>query len=303
VTRDASAILHRLDAPLTDAERGARLFRGELIVFRRLPAVTELVAWTDALVREGLGGDDPATRHRGLERESWRTRVASLQTRFRRDPTPARLFAQALVQIGADPGQTFRDRLGLRVVPPGDRLAGGRMSRTHPHRDTWGSNLPQQVNWWLPVYPLAPGRTLAVYPAYWNRPIANSCAEWSFEALIAHRRRHPGALTDGYPTVPHPTEPVDTASELRVRLDPGDLLCFSSAHLHGSVPNDTGRTRFSVETRTVSLPDLRAGGGAPDVDGGGGPPRLEWFRRVTDGAPLAEIVADRADRGRTNLTC
>ena len=69
-------------------------------------------------------------------------------------------------------------------------------------------------------------------------------------------------------------------------VEPGELLCFSAAHLHAGVPNHTGRARFSIETRTVSRHDLLAGRAAPNVDGMGTTPRTRWFRGVLDGAPL-----------------
>ena len=55
---------------------------------------------------------------------------------------------------------------------------------------------------------------------------------------------------------------VESASELRVVVEPGDLLCFSGAHLHASVPNATGVARFSVEARTVDAEDVGAGAGS-----------------------------------------
>ena len=45
--------------------------------------------------------------------------------------------------------------------------------------------------------------------------------------------------------VQEPSEPVDTASELRLVIEPGDLLCFSGAHVHAGVPNSAGVVRFS----------------------------------------------------------
>jgi hypothetical protein len=44
------------------------------------------------------------------------------------------------------------------------------------HRDTWGTNLYAQVNWWAPVYPITAGRTVALYPTLWSRPVANTSA-------------------------------------------------------------------------------------------------------------------------------
>lgn len=41
---------------------------------------------------------------------------------------------------------------------------------------------------------------------------------------------------------------------------------FSGAQLHSSVPNTSGRTRFSIEFRTVNLDDLEEARSAPNVD-------------------------------------
>jgi len=49
-------------------------------------------------------------------------------------------------------------------------------------------------------------------------------------------------------------------------LAPGQVLLFSGAQLHKSIPNTSGRARFSVDFRTVYTPDLMAGRGAPLVD-------------------------------------
>ena len=73
---------------------------------------------------------------------------------------------------------------------------------------------------------------------------------------------------------------------MRVAIEPGDLLCFSGAHLHAGVPNHTGVARFSIETRTVDADDVAAGRGAPNVDGAAPRVAREWFRRVADHAPL-----------------
>jgi hypothetical protein len=86
--------------------------------------------------------------------------------------------------------------------------------------------------------------------------------------------------------VPEPTERVDRSAELRIVIEPRDLLCFSGAHLHASVPNTSGQTRFSVEVRTVLLDDIVAGRGAPNLDGRAPRVPLEWFRRIPDGALL-----------------
>lgn len=64
-------------------------------------------------------------------------------------------------------------------------------------------------------------------------------------------------------------------------VEPGDVLLFSGAHLHGSALNGSGATRFSTETRLVFAHDSAAGLGAPLVDGDtDGPVQHMWFRPV-----------------------
>ena len=54
--------------------------------------------------------------------------------------------------------------------------------------------------------------------------------------------------------------------QLVVLPAPGEVLLFSGNQLHISTPNTSGRARYSVDFRTVSVPDLMAGRGAPLAD-------------------------------------
>ena len=61
--------------------------------------------------------------------------------------------------------------------------------------------------------------------------------------------------------------------------------------LHTSIPNTSGRARYSVDFRTVDVPDLMAGRGAPLVDVHCTGTAIRDFHNVADGAPFR-----RADR-------
>ena len=54
--------------------------------------------------------------------------------------------------------------------------------------------------------------------------------------------------------------------ELIILPAPGEVMLFSGAQLHASIPNTSGQARFSVDFRTVDVSDLMAGRGAPLVD-------------------------------------
>jgi hypothetical protein len=253
--------LHVVSASLADERRSELLFRGDLLVFKEVPALERLCVRVEQVVR-GTPPDDA-------------------QARFRADPDAEECLLAALVQVGLDPGATCWDRPYLRVQPP----AGNEAGTLGVHRDTWSSNVSQQVNWWTPVRPVTPERTIAFYPAYWGAPLANTSAEWDLDEIRAGRK-----AGREVPLVPEPTEPVEAAGELRVVIEPGDFLAFSGAHLHASVPNSTAETRLSVEVRTVNLDDVKRGRGAPNLDGAAPRVPLHWFRRMTDGTSLAELA-------------
>ncbi|MGH2763517.1 MAG: hypothetical protein ACRDLD_13220 [Thermoleophilaceae bacterium] len=212
--------------------------------------------------------------------------IGELQARVRADPRVKRLFHAALEHVGVDPARSYWDSIYLRVVPPVQGGGERQIGRIGFHRDTWSSNLLQQTNWWTTIRPLSAERTIAFYPRYWSRPIANTSADWDLDAIRARRRA--GEPDEDILIVPEPTEPVDTDSELRIVLEPGDFLCFSGAHLHASVPNTSGETRLSVELRTVNLDDVTGARGAPDLDGRAPQVPREWFRSMADGSPLGD---------------
>lgn len=266
-------------------DRG-RLYRGELPVFRGLPAMLGLVARARAMAEAAFAPHSPPLAQEALEPEDFLARAAALRGSFMRDGEARAAFRAVLESLGLDPVSTFADRLILRLQPSGDTHSGRRVRDLPPHRDTWGSNLMSQINLWGPVFPLDPGATMVIWPTLFARPVPNTSRDWDLERL----REAPGR----YPLLPVLRGPVPSdggvARELPILIEPGDLLCFSGAHLHASRPNRTGTVRVSVDSRTVDLADHRAGRGAENVDGRAPRDGRDWFHRVSDGVALAEAL-------------
>ena len=274
-----STAVHIISPPLDDERRGELIFGGGLVVFKGVPPLLEAARLIDAWI----GGTPGSITEADVDV------IDGLRNRFRGEPEMTALFRAGLEHVGVDASRSYWDSLYLRVVPPIDRGAERQLGRIGPHRDTWSSNVRQQTNWWTTIYSLTTERTIAFYPEYWSRPIANTSAEWDLEEIRSRRRA--GETDSDLPIVPEPSEPVNTSSELRVVIEPGDLLSFSGAHLHASVPNVSERARVSVEMRTVNLDDLARGRGAPEIDGRAPRVPLEWFRSMKDGSPLRRDAA------------
>ena len=255
-----------------------RLFRGEILAFRRMPAMTALVERARAMSCQAFAPHAPPDAQASLDRADFLARAGDLRRSFMRDEGVRAAYRAVIAALGLDPARTYADRLILRLQPSGDTHRGRRVRDLPAHRDTWGSNVMAQINLWGPVFPVEPGATMVIWPALFGRPVANTSAEWDLERL----RESPGR----YPLLPECRAPLDDACGVPVLIEPGDLLCFSGAHLHASRLNRTGRTRLSIDSRIVDGGDVRAGRGAANVDGHAPRVGWEWFRGVADGEPL-----------------
>jgi hypothetical protein len=261
-----------LSGPLEDQRRSEALFDGDLLIFKDVDPLRRFAALTADLIRE-VFGEAPQRGQFDLSRREFATRAEELTKRYRRHEDAVEGFREVLRHVGVDVDRTYWDWLYLRIQPHEDFTDSGTLGY---HRDTWASNVYAQANWWTPIFPITPERTIAFYPAYWRVALANTSAKWDLERIRE------------MPIVPVPSEPLNADSELRLVIEPGDLLCFSAAHMHASVPNASGATRFSVEVRTVNGDDVQAGRGAPNVDGRAPRVAWRWFRGITSEATLAE---------------
>lgn len=283
-----------LQSPWPARDFHDRIYAGAIVLLRPLPEQQRLVAFTRQFLEERFHPHAPVEIHRHLDHEQQVEQFAAATRDYARSPQVKELWAQLFAAVGLDPQHTARDRLHLRFQPhqpPDAPVVRTRSTATvRFHRDTWGTNLYAQVNWWAPVYPLSAGRTMAMYPALWTRPLRNTSATFDFGVVLQQSRAGVNvSASDG--GIPQLREEVPEDLAVPVLIDPGEIIAFSAAHAHTGVPNHTGLTRISLETRTLSIDDLCAGRGAPNIDG-----HAPWmapglFRRVSDGVKLTELLA------------
>lgn len=265
---------------LDEDERNRRVYDGHILIFRNVGALHRLLGRVLSLARDRFGGD-PARAHAELTAAEQDAVAQALRDDIIGDEIANDRLGDALAEVGVRESDTYRDSLNLRFQPPAAGQESALVAPLEAHRDTWGSNVMAQTNWWTPVLPVSPDRTLAVFPSAFCRIIANDSAEWDIEAFLAARK-----AGTPYPMLPTATDPPSWAQAVPLVIAPGDLLCFSGAHLHASVPNSTSKARLSLEWRTVNGPDARAGRGAPNVDGDAPWIAYNWFKRLDDGARL-----------------
>lgn len=260
------------------------VFAGDLVVFSDIAAMRDIVACCRQIV-EAHFGPEPQTAERTLAPEAFRKAALSARKSAAGDAGIDTLWRAGLSQIGYPVDDMLLDRMLLRVAPSRDEVR-GRFARPLPaHRDSWGSAIMSQVNWWAPLYELAPTRTMVIWPEAFDTPVENTSGEWDYETLLSRQK-------PDYPLLPQ-TRETPAAPGLPVLIEPGQLLAFSAAHLHASVSDESGLTRFSLDTRTVWQADVDAGRGAPNVDGAPVEPRWQMFDRPA-GAPGQSLKSGEA---------
>src|SRR5690606_32231205 len=117
---------------------------------------------------------DPRHLHEALTPEAVAERLGELKPRFIHHPDCKRLIRQIMEEHGVDPQMLYFDVPRLRSAYPADFLSSGIAFAFHPHRDTWYSAPPCQLNWWMPVYPIEARNAMNFYPRYFREPVKNS---------------------------------------------------------------------------------------------------------------------------------
>jgi hypothetical protein len=188
-----------------------------------------------------------------------------------------------LISINFLQGESYWDKFVVRVAPAKNEFGYREASRIGVHRDTWGTNIHQQINWWAPISSIEKTNTMVFFPEYFDKPVKNSTATWDLNIYLENRKK--GDFS--YPSAPELLE--DLPENLKiwpVTIKPGEILCFSGSHLHSSSKDKSENTRFSYEIRTICQNDLDEKNEAPNVDC-----ELQWqfpkiFRNMKDNSPM-----------------
>ena len=279
-----------------DATRREHLYRGDVMVYGASSATLELVRFTRGLVEEAFGGRDPETAQYDMPVEEFAALLSELKPAFIHHPRCKELLPAVLVERGCDPERTYFDVPRLRTSTSDDYLTTGIAFAFHPHRDTWYSAPLCQTNWWMPVYPVSAENVMAFHPQYMHRGVRNGSrrydyAEWNRTSRFAAAKQI-GKDTRDQPT---PEEPVELDPQVRVVPEVGGMMVFSGNQLHSSVPNTSGRTRFSIDFRVVDVDDVMTGHGSVNVDSECSGTTLRDFLRVSDLERMPEELAAAYD--------
>jgi len=286
------------DSPMTDRERREALYEGAIFVYRPTAAAREFCAFADGLIREAFDGLDPETAQYELPVERYIDILQQLKPHFIHHPESKRFVAEILAERGCDPSETYFDVPRMRSSTSDGYLTSGIAYAWHPHRDTWYSAPGSQINWWTPIYPITPRNGMSFYLEFFDKVVPNDSDGYDYAVWNArHRFAAASQVKKDTRPLPGPKNEIDEGKGTTLVCDVGGLIVFSAAQLHASVPNDSGRTRFSIDFRTVNLGDCRNRAGAPAQDVACTGSSIRDFKRARDLEEIPEEVASALESG------
>jgi hypothetical protein len=255
-----------VDSKLTDEARRGLVYTGNTFMFTPRPAAVALTALAWELIQEAFAPLDPATAQFELPVERFVEIIAPLKTRFTHHERGKKILRDLFEDIGCSTQDTFFDVPKLRIVTHGGYLTAGVGYAYRAHRDTWYACPPSQINWWVPISEVVERNAFVIHPNYFQRQVKNNSDQFDAYRWNADgRKRAAEYITEDPRPHPHLQEPLDLDWQVLVG-QPGSIVMFSAQHLHATVPNDSGSTRFSIDFRTVHRADVLAKRGAKLVD-------------------------------------
>lgn len=286
-----------IDPRITDEERRAALYRGDLVFQTPLRNSTALCDLAWEMIQEAFHPILPERAQFEMPVERFVEIISKLKPAFTHHPRAKTILRDLFEDMGCDPEQTYFDVPKLRIVTTHGYLTSGMGYAYKAHRDIWYACPQSQINWWTPIRPITEECGLVFHPEVFDRAVPNNSEDFDAYRWNADGRKNAAKFINSDPR-PHPHFQGGMELGHQVLIgEPGSLTLFSAQQLHATVPNTSGRTRFSIDFRTVNAADIRVGRGAALSDNRSTGTTLRDFMRSTDLAKFPEDVVAQYDDG------
>jgi hypothetical protein len=243
------------------------------------------------MIREAFHPLDPLTAQFEMPVEQFVAIFGPLKPKFIHHPHTKEVVRAVLSDLGCDLDETYQDVPRLRAVTSDAYLTSGVGYAHHLHRDTWYSAPMQQINWWLPIFEMASESSMAFHPRYWNEPVKNGSRDFNYYEWNSTGRADASKhIKSDTRKQPKPEQPMELDPQVRLVPEPGGVILFSGAQMHSTVPNTSGKTRFSIDFRTVNVGDIKRKKSAPNLDSDCTGTSIRDFLKARDLSTIPEEV-------------
>ena len=181
-------------------------------------------------------------------------------------------FANFLLQIELGIQSTFMDYITFRYSPASGMKNIGTLIPTPAHRDTWASNIFNQINFWFPTHNVSDRNSIFFVPKYFQKSVSNNSDEWSFYRY----KKTKEFLSTPVSNIKFPQNQI-----VSFNVKKGEVLCFSGHHIHGSLVGESDR--LNLETRIVCENDEENYKIPVNLDAMGTVRKNKWFKNLKTG--------------------
>lgn len=284
------------DAAFDEETRRQQLYQGNLFTYSPRASTRALIDFARDMIEQAFAPRNPQTAQFEMSVEEFAAVLSELKPRFIHHPRSKELLREIMSEFGCDLSRTYFDVPKMRSMASGEYLKAGIALPFDLHRDSWFASPLCQQNWWIPIYPIGPDDSMAFHPHYWSKSVRNGSAEYNqYEWNRVARKTAAQQTRVETRKIPRPEEPVDVEPQIRLLPQPGGVIMFSGAQMHSTVPNTAGRTRFSIDFRTVNLDDVINMRGAPNVDSAPTGTTLWELMRADDYSRIDESIIRQYD--------
>ncbi len=246
------------------------IFKGKIIIIKKSTEIFKILEITERFFEDFFNIRITNSKKTHMEYDD-QTHLffMILQNKIKHSKLIKKYFADFLLKIGLKIENIFMDYLTLRFSPGGGRRHVGTLVPTPAHRDTWASNIFNQINFWFPVHNVSYKNSIFLVPKYFDKKVNNNSDSWCFSSFKDKKN----CLSTPVTNVSFDKEEI-----LNIKLSKGEVLCFSGHHLHGSILGN--HDRLNIETRTVSENDDKRFKIPNNFDAMGKIQKKKWFRNI-----------------------
>jgi hypothetical protein len=255
-----------VDPPATENdELYTSLYGGAIVLFSKVPSAAAFAEFAREQLTELFAPHSPEEAHLHHSPEELAELLGPWKPRFIHDDRSKAFVRGILAETGFPAESTYFDVPKPRTAYPVGSLTTGIAFAFPWHRDTWYAAPAQQINWWMPIFGTRADNGMQFDFQNFDRDVPNDSD--GFDYYEINRARATTAKQVGKEVQSRPRAiDHEAAGPLVPVLEPGSILLFSAAQLHGTVPNTSPFARYSIDFRTVDRRHVEEGVGAPMGD-------------------------------------
>lgn len=246
------------------------IFEGTVFLTPSTATSLNFASKINQLISEVLEIPEIRNAHRCLDPQDFFERIGKLRRIIYLEQEYQNLTFDILEACGIDRDKCAFDPFRLRVVTPNGHLNKRAAPVYFPHRDTWYAHPQSLIVLWIPLHDLNEEETFVFYPDYYQREVPNNSEVFDYsdwikegpELKIGWQNKDTGLTGDYSRSNPE----FDAGEGIGFSTKAGQHLFFAGAQFHKTLPQNTTKTRYSLDVRFVHLDDLSSGLCAPNVD-------------------------------------